>query len=417
MVASDPSGSVSSSLAPPDSETIEAKLVDTLFADSASIVAGFVAVMTMGFYGYLVAGHAWLLLWMAGSLIVTAGRLYLFQAYGRRARLKSPKRWADLCMAGVGLNSIGWGLACAAAVLWADMALQLMIITGQTAYVTDAAIRNNAVPRVAITQIVVPIVILFTACCAAGDRFHAFYAACVFMSFFAALKSNGILFRRTRDLIVAREAAARAVAELEEANKRLARLATTDGLTGLVNRRGLDAALAREGARADRDARADQDMTPLSLVLIDIDHFKALNDALGHQAGDACLCLVARCLEATIRRPLDLIARHGGEEFAILLPKADAIEAAATAEAIRVAVAARAIAHPTSATGVTTVSLGHATADAATGFDAATLMKRADDALYRAKAAGRNRVAAAPPSGHERASQAASYHPNQACSA
>ncbi len=177
--------------------------------------------------------------------------------------------------------------------------------------------------------------------------------------------------------------------------QQLAVLATTDGLTGLANRRRLDEALTQEWRRAVREG------TEVSLALIDVDRFKAFNDRYGHQAGDECLRGIAGALAGTVRRPADLAARYGGEELAALLPGTDACGAGDVAEAVRAAVEALAVPHEGSAPAmVVTVSIGLATAmpqansDPAVGVRA--LLEAADQALYEAKKAGRNRVVAAP---------------------
>lgn len=159
------------------------------------------------------------------------------------------------------------------------------------------------------------------------------------------------------------------------------RLATTDGLTGLANRRSFDAALEREVARA---GRSDEEVT---LVLLDIDHFKTFNDAHGHQQGDEVLRRVGAVLAAECRE-YDTPARYGGEELAVVLPRCGASDGLATAERLRQAIAA--IEGPvviTASAGVATFPL-HATSTAA-------LVTAADEALYESKRAGRNRVTVA----------------------
>ncbi len=163
--------------------------------------------------------------------------------------------------------------------------------------------------------------------------------------------------------------------------------ATTDPLTGVANRRAFDETLAVEWKRASRGG------SPLSLAMIDIDEFKAYNDLYGHLAGDDCLKAVAATLEATVKRPQDLVVRYGGEEFAIVMPGTDEAGAVAVAEACCAALRAKRIEHARSAAGIVTVSIGVASA-ATDAQEAAPLIQAADRALYRAKAEGRNRIVA-----------------------
>ncbi|MEW4566799.1 diguanylate cyclase [Tautonia sp. JC769] len=180
---------------------------------------------------------------------------------------------------------------------------------------------------------------------------------------------------------------------LREANRRLEAQATTDGLTGLANRRHFDATLALEWRRHARSA------TPLALLLIDIDHFKSYNDFHGHLAGDDCLRAVADVLRDAICRPGDLVARYGGEEFAAILPETD--RDGAHSLAIKAADRLRRQALPHAAPGagpIITLSIGSA-AVVPPGDDprddpnpADLLIEQADRALYAAKAAGRDRA-------------------------
>jgi diguanylate cyclase (GGDEF)-like protein len=193
---------------------------------------------------------------------------------------------------------------------------------------------------------------------------------------------------RAQELVQLAHRLRAAAAELEAT-------ASTDGLTGLATRRRFDEALADEWRRA---ARTQQ---PLSLLMVDVDHFKAYNDLYGHPAGDTCLRQVASQLLSFGRRPGDLAARYGGEEFVLLLPGAEPAGAAALAKRACEQVASLAIPHGASTVGPhVTVSIGVATAspamsDAATGGMAA-LVAAADAALYRAKEQGRARFVAAP---------------------
>ncbi len=197
--------------------------------------------------------------------------------------------------------------------------------------------------------------------------------------------------------LVRREQQLRALnGQLDTLNTELAHLSDTDALTGLANRRQFDRRLAEEWRRARRHG------TPLALLLFDIDHFKRYNDRYGHLAGDECLRQVARLLQEAARRPADLVARLGGEEFAMLLPQQDPASAAAQAQRCLAALQAAAIEHGDSPVGPhLTLSIGGAhtqAQDDAAAAEAVTLVAAADAALYAAKQAGRNRVRmAAPP--------------------
>jgi len=173
---------------------------------------------------------------------------------------------------------------------------------------------------------------------------------------------------------------------LEGAMAELAEQATTDGLTGVPNRRCLEEMLAKEWRRAMRVA------DPLSLLLIDVDHFKGFNDLYGHQAGDECLRFVARTIAATIRRPHDLVARYGGEEFVVVLPATTLDGAERMAQGIRTTIAGLAVPHAATSGGAVTVSVGAASAIPTSDTEPAMLIEAADGALYTAKRNGRNRV-------------------------
>jgi diguanylate cyclase (GGDEF)-like protein len=171
-----------------------------------------------------------------------------------------------------------------------------------------------------------------------------------------------------------------------EAEEELRELARTDGLTGLNNRRSFEEHLNEEWRRARRNG------WPLSLLLIDVDYFKGFNDLYGHSAGDEALIGVARCIGESVRRPGDTAARYGGEEFAVLLPNTGEAGALCIAEKIRAAVEGLQCRHVASAHHVLTASVGAATAQGPAIATHRALVDAADQALYGAKHAGRNRV-------------------------
>jgi diguanylate cyclase (GGDEF)-like protein len=177
--------------------------------------------------------------------------------------------------------------------------------------------------------------------------------------------------------------------ELAAANESLKQLSLIDGLTGVGNRRRFDAALAQEWTRASKDR------APLTVVMIDVDHFKAFNDALGHQSGDEHLQAVARALAAVVQREQDVLARYGGEEFAVVLRPSGPAEAASVAQAFREKIERLRLRHPASPDGAfLTVSVGVATGFPRRGLSPSALVAAADQALYKSKKEGRNRVTA-----------------------
>ncbi len=164
-------------------------------------------------------------------------------------------------------------------------------------------------------------------------------------------------------------------------------IAERDGLSGLYNRRMFDTLASRLWQQAQRDQQ------PLQVILVDIDHFKLFNDHYGHQAGDHCIRQVATIIAHAAKRPLDFCARYGGEEFALVLYAPSGMDPVALAEQIRHETLALGIPHSHSAAAeVVTVSVGSALAAPGTKRSLAGLIQAADEALYRAKQSGRNRV-------------------------
>ncbi len=175
--------------------------------------------------------------------------------------------------------------------------------------------------------------------------------------------------------------------KLYEINQKLEKLSITDGLTQIANRRHFDEVLDKEYNRHIRT------QSELSLILLDIDHFKAFNDYYGHVNGDECLKKVARVIANCSSRPADLAARYGGEEFVCVLPDTDSNGAINVAENIRLGVKTLEIPHHRSKVAeYVTVSLGVVTAQCSNNISAVEIVAKADEALYIAKSSGRNRV-------------------------
>lgn len=181
----------------------------------------------------------------------------------------------------------------------------------------------------------------------------------------------------------------RDAAWLQQLVDALCDLSSRDALTGLANRRQFDLALERETDRVARSGEA------ALVLLLDIDHFKRVNDTYGHAAGDMVLQAVARTLQECVR-PMDTVARYGGEEFAIVLPNCPPAFAQAAAERVRRAVEARTVPLPQGITLSVTLSAGGAFAPPWVRSSARLWTERADAQLYRAKAEGRNRTCIEP---------------------
>jgi diguanylate cyclase (GGDEF)-like protein len=173
---------------------------------------------------------------------------------------------------------------------------------------------------------------------------------------------------------------------IREQNSALKNLSFQDGLTRIANRRKFDQTLAAELKMSARSSM------PISLLMIDIDHFKALNDQYGHQRGDECLVRIATALASIPIRSTDLVARYGGEEFAVILPGCDQIEATSMAEQMRTAVLDLNIAHVPSLNHCVSISVGAATIRLVSGIESALLIGMADSALYESKLQGRNKT-------------------------
>ncbi len=174
---------------------------------------------------------------------------------------------------------------------------------------------------------------------------------------------------------------------METQNRELEKLSENDPLTGIPNRRKFEAVLEEEW---NRNQRAQ---TPLSVIMIDIDHFKPYNDTYGHQQGDICLRQTAQIIAAQVKRAGELAARYGGEEFIIILPDSDIVSARGLAKRILSAVWEASIPHKASPlSNRITVSIGVCSVVPGDAMDSGHPVRRADQALYRAKEEGRNRI-------------------------
>lgn len=174
--------------------------------------------------------------------------------------------------------------------------------------------------------------------------------------------------------------------KLQEAYKAVETLAITDALTGLANRRQFDQCLTNEWRRGLRDR------SPLAMLLIDVDLFKSYNDTYGHVRGDSCLKQIAEAALDVVARPGDLVARFGGEEFAVILPNTGSEGALRVANEIYDGLRNRRLEHISNPLGILTISVGCASIVPSLGQHAIHLIELADEALYAAKRNGRNQI-------------------------
>jgi len=378
------------------STAVQWHLVDSVYGQTAPLAVGAVAMLLVGITGWVRTGADWLLAWGALSACLFAARMALVRAYRRRSTSGDPSIWARRFTAGAWAAGALWGIASLVIVTEPNPYVHFLVISVQSGFLAGAAARNNALPIAGLGQVALTLVPVVLACLATRDPYYLLFAVFVLLNMFSTAAIVRYLGTQTVQLLQAREQEAALFEQvrgandaLAEANRRLEAMATTDALTGLVNRRGVDDALAHEWRRALREGGQ------LSLLMLDLDHFKAVNDVWGHNAGDDCLRDTAAALARTSRLGVDTVARYGGEEFAAILPNTDAAGAAQAAGRMRAAIAAIAIAHPAGPNTHLTISIGAATLTPAAGGTVGLLIELADQALYAAKAAGRNCVRSA----------------------
>jgi diguanylate cyclase (GGDEF)-like protein len=338
-----------------------------------------------------------LTIWLAVSALVLTPRVFLAYAFRRGLFPRwSMRRWATWLTTLAGASGVMWSLA----MIW-------MFAVGtdnQVAFVLCVALSGITLTIVNIAYWPVYAVFAGPVTLSAGLGYalsnrpgHGLLAFGAVSIAIAMLWTSRRLARevlRGHRLAIENRALAESLLnrgrELEQACHALEQVSRTDPLTGLANRRSRDGRLNAEWERAIRFG------STLTVIAIDVDHFKHYNDAHGHAEGDRCLQAVAEVLNATIRGPIDLATRHGGEEFMLVMPGIDADAAASIAERVRVRIATCHNDPGFDLPDRVTVSLGVATISPAAGRSVHELTIAADAALYRAKMAGRNRYEMAP---------------------
>jgi diguanylate cyclase (GGDEF)-like protein len=376
------------------STSVERRLVETLFTQPTTMLAGGVAMTVLGLLEWRRLGGAWWLSWTVAAVALLAVRwrqqVALRQAGDRLDATDAARRFARLAWA----NGALWGAGSLVLMtMTSDPVAQFMLVSVQAGYIGGAVVRNNAAPAAALGQVYLTLVPLLAGCLATGDVYYVAYGVFVAQHILASTALVRFLSGRTVKLLIADESKDVLLEQirianerLESSNARLGELAATDALTGLPNRRTFDAALSEEWLRAIRLQK------PLSVLMIDVDHFKWYNDSFGHRSGDECLCLIAATIRRAIRRPGDVAARYGGEEFVVVLPNTEPAGARTWAELLCADVLALGIPRSMDDSAPVSVSIGSATVHPSPGTEPSTLIELADEALYTAKNDGRNCV-------------------------
>lgn len=389
--------------AQPQSDAVAWRLLDMAYADPVALWAYLVFCIAIGGITVGCMRDVWSVGWAwCGVCLAVAGLVDRHSYPARRAAgrpILAQRRFMTISV----LHGIYWGLANLVLLLSHDLHLQFWIINAETAVISLTVARLNPVAAAIRMEVALSIIPLVVCSLLTGNVYFQGYGILAVLYLLSTIAVIKDLNQQTVRMLVAEEdnaamlqSEARTNARLEAANRRLDAIATTDGLTGIPNRRCFDDTIRNEWDRAERAG------TGLAVLLVDIDKFKSYNDTLGHLAGDACLRRVAKSLAGAIRRPSDMVARYGGEEFAAIIPDADAVEIIDIAERVRAAVEEMALPSPSGAP--VTVSIGAARCKPA--FDPAAahgegaihgidvLIGEADANLYEAKRAGRNCVRA-----------------------
>lgn len=372
------------------SPRIRAALFRHLIEQSSVSLSGSAlgAVLVAAAQYFQFANPKYALLWLMLIGITFFIRLWLIRNYQRRIEtLAEDPKALNLLAASTSLSGIAWGIG-GVLFLSEDPLAMVITITAVHAMVMGSGMTLGAYMPSFLAYALPAVLPMAIALALRGGTGHAVLAlySVIFLGIMIGIarRFNASLFK-TWELTFEREDLLNA---LTDAHAHQSALARTDPLTGIANRRELDDRLASELARLQRAG------APLSLILMDVDHFKAYNDTYGHVEGDLCLKRIAATFQLHLHRVPDLAARFGGEEFAGILPETGHLGSLALAERIRCDIEQLGIPHRGSPQGCITASFGVYTIHCDGTVRAEALIELADRQLYRAKSAGRNQVSA-----------------------
>jgi diguanylate cyclase (GGDEF)-like protein len=365
-------------------------LLDSFVKQTSTMISGhfLVGSINIGLFWQQI-NHTFIFAWAVFLLLIGLVRWLMKAQYQRHQQRLSPGYWWGLFAVSsllLGLAWFVWSLHVSMVINFSGIGFSIIVITA--AGLVSGAVASTSSSIYSYICFSGPILLPLSVVLLFNDQMETQGIGLLLVLFFIitlrqVLSINSVL----QESIINRLELEKSKAKTETLAKELYQLSTTDALTSITNRRGFDEALSREWSRAKRSD------TQLTLLMIDVDFFKTFNDSLGHPAGDECLRLIASTLTHYARRAGEVIARYGGEEFAIILPNTAGSEGVKIAENICDSIAELDIEHP--ASGVAkrvTVSIGVHGAAPGQLEDSQELIKLADQALYRAKADGRNRV-------------------------
>ncbi len=335
--------------------------------------------------------HARILIWLLMVLAVVAGRLVMYYQFSKVSNTPfNGTYWEKAYLLLALLSGIIWGLSAllifpAGAPGLIFLLVLVMASLSATTTISHSSLKFGPVVWAG------PAMLLYSIRFAwEGGKTENIIAALIIIYLVTILHYSLTYHRTVTSSLSLKFENLELLEEVRMANEILRRASAIDGLTGLANRQSFEEFMEREWRRAIRDQK------PLSLIMADIDHFKAFNDNYGHQGGDECLKKVASAIAEEAKRPADLAARYGGEEFMTVLPATDLHGAMEIAERMRANVEALAVPHAHSSTADSvTISIGVASLIPQRGTHHSSLIRLVDTALYAAKHAGRNVVRSA----------------------
>lgn len=326
--------------------------------------------------------------WMLMITVVAVSRIVFYRRFLTvREGLFAWKQWKSAYLVLAFLSGLVWGMSAFIIFPAGDPSLISLFLLVIASLAAATTISHSSI-RLGPTAWIAPAMLLYAARCLAEESTYGNTAGLLIIVYLAAILRHSFTHHETITAAISLKFENLGLLDaVQRANDILHRVSVIDGLTGLANRRHFEDCTEREWRRASRNR------SQLSMIMLDIDCFKAYNDMYGHQAGDDCLKQAATVIAESAKRPSDLAARYGGEEFIVVLPETDIHGAAEIAERLRRKIEALAIPHAhSSAAPVVTISVGVASAVPAEGSASSHLIRLVDSALYAAKNAGRNCV-------------------------